>query len=91
MIGDVTRTLRLGEEDGKPVAKEIGTLLVTTNHDSNLSTNSEFNCRNPFGIRECLLAPAVSVLTLAIGSKTDEILIDHRVSSAFPIIDITLT
>ena len=91
MIGDVTRALGLGEEDSKTVTKEIGTLFVTKKYDSNLSTNSEFNCRNPFGIRERLSAPAVSVLTLAIGSQTDEILIDHRISSAFPIFDITMT
>ena len=91
LIGDVARTRGLRKEDGKPIAEQVGTLFVTPHRFSNLSTNSEFYCCNPFRIRKHLLAPAVSVLTLAIGSKTNEILVDHRISSALPIFDISVT
>lgn len=81
----------LGKEHGETIAEQTSTLSFTINKLNYLTTNTELNCRYPLSIRERCARPTVSIFTLSVRSQSDEVFIDHRITTTFPSFNNSIT
>ena len=70
-----------------PSPKRVEPYTSINIEESNLSTNTELDCRHPLSRIKCALTPAESTLTLTIGRQTNEKFVDGSISSTSPLIN----
>ena len=75
----------------KSITKQGTALPIIQIDNPNLAANSELDGRHKLTLVKCIGCPQDTVLTLAIWSKSHEILVNDSISSTLPITDFSST